>query len=139
MSGPCLGNPCLEFFALFSAAVGRRPYLHGETEGAVIVSTDASLKGASLTVSAALESPAIVVLFSRASLRGGTKAKMPFTLDSLPATVNGTLLITLHLPTGQEIVAVGETVILLHPPLSVVGVSIAMERDRQQNDSLANG
>ena len=35
--------------------------------------------------------------------------------------------------------AVGETVILLHPPLPLVGVSIAMERDRQQNDSLANG
>ena len=36
-------------------------------------------------------------------------------------------------------VAVGETVILLHPPLPLVGVSIAMERERQQNDSLANG
>ena len=35
--------------------------------------------------------------------------------------------------------AVGETVILRHPPLSVVVVSIVMERDRQQNDSLANG
>ena len=33
------------------------------------------------------------------------------------------------------VVAVGETVILL--PL--VGVSIAMKRQRQQNDSLANG
>ena len=34
--------------------------------------------------------------------------------------------------------AVGETVILLHSPLpSVMGVSIAMERERQQNDSLA--
>ena len=30
--------------------------------------------------------------------------------------------------------AVGETVILLHPPLPLVGVSIAMERERQQND-----
>ena len=35
--------------------------------------------------------------------------------------------------------AVGETVILLHPPLPLVGVSIAMERERQQNDSLADG
>ena len=35
--------------------------------------------------------------------------------------------------------AVGETVILLHLPLPVVGVSIAMEIERQQNDSLANG
>ena len=32
-----------------------------------------------------------------------------------------------------------ETVILLHPPLSLVGVSIVMERERQQNDSLVNG
>ena len=35
--------------------------------------------------------------------------------------------------------AVDETVILLHPPLSLVGVSIVMERERQRNDSLANG
>ena len=35
--------------------------------------------------------------------------------------------------------APGETVILLHPPLPLVGVSIAMERERQQNDSLVNG
>ena len=35
--------------------------------------------------------------------------------------------------------AVGETVILLRPPLPLAGVSIAMERDRQQSDSLANG
>ena len=35
--------------------------------------------------------------------------------------------------------AVGETVILLHPPLPVVGVSIRMERGCQQNGSLADG
>ena len=32
-----------------------------------------------------------------------------------------------------------ETVILLHPPLPLVGESIVMERERQQNDSLVNG
>ena len=32
-----------------------------------------------------------------------------------------------------------ETVILLHPPLPLVGVSIVMKRERQQNDSLGNG
>ena len=31
-----------------------------------------------------------------------------------------------------------QTVILLHPPLPVLGVSIVMERERQQNDSLAD-
>ena len=36
--------------------------------------------------------------------------------------------------------AIDETVILPHPPLLlVVGVSLGMERERQQNDSLANG
>ena len=35
--------------------------------------------------------------------------------------------------------AVGETVILLHPPLPQTGVSIGIERGCQQNDSLANG
>ena len=36
-------------------------------------------------------------------------------------------------------VAVGETVILLTPPLSLVGVSTGIESGRQQNDSLADG
>ena len=36
-------------------------------------------------------------------------------------------------------VAVGETVILLHPALSLVGVSIETMRECQQNDSLADG
>ena len=34
---------------------------------------------------------------------------------------------------------VGETVILLPPPLPLVGVSMVMERERQQNDSLSSG
>ena len=37
------------------------------------------------------------------------------------------------------LVAVGETVILLHPPLILAGVSIGMEMGCQQNDSLADG
>ena len=36
-------------------------------------------------------------------------------------------------------VTVDETVILLHPPLPLAGVSIVMERERQQTDSLVNG
>ena len=35
--------------------------------------------------------------------------------------------------------AVGGTVILLHPSLPLVGVSIVVERERQQNDSLVRG
>ena len=35
--------------------------------------------------------------------------------------------------------AVGETVILLHPHLPLLGIAIGMERGRQQNDSLADG
>ena len=37
------------------------------------------------------------------------------------------------------LLAVDETVILLHPPLPLAGVSMVMERERQQNDSLVNG
>ena len=37
------------------------------------------------------------------------------------------------------LVAVSETVILLHPPFSLVGVSIRMERECQENDGLADG
>ena len=32
-----------------------------------------------------------------------------------------------------------ETVILLHPPVTLVAVSIVMDRERQQNDSRVNG
>ena len=35
--------------------------------------------------------------------------------------------------------AVGETVILLHPPLPLVGISTGINRGCQQNDSLADG
>ena len=42
-------------------------------------------------------------------------------------------------PEGLASLAVGETVILLHPPLPLVGVSTVMARETQQNDSLVNG
>ena len=35
--------------------------------------------------------------------------------------------------------AVGETFVLLRAPLHLVGVLMGMERERQQNDSLADG
>ena len=41
--------------------------------------------------------------------------------------------------TSEYHLAISETVILLHPPLPLVGVSIVVERERQQNDSLAEG
>ena len=44
-----------------------------------------------------------------------------------------------HFGVGRRKVAVDETVILLHRPLPLVGVSIVMKRKRQQNDSLVNG
>ena len=37
----------------------------------------------------------------------------------------------------QAVVAIGETVVLLHLPLPQVGVSIGMQKRRQQNDRLA--
>ena len=41
---------------------------------------------------------------------------------------------------GRPDLAVGETsVILLHPPLPLVGISIGMEREHRQNDGLADG
>ena len=47
---------------------------------------------------------------------------------------------TLAVDDNAAWIAVGETVVLLHLPPSFSGcVSIAMERGRQQNDSLANG
>ena len=48
-------------------------------------------------------------------------------------------VVTIGLGTSRARLAIGETVILLHPPLPLVCVSIVMERERQQNDSLVNG
>ena len=39
----------------------------------------------------------------------------------------------------QAVVAIGETVVLLHLPLPLAGVSIGMQEGRQQNDSLTDG
>ena len=39
----------------------------------------------------------------------------------------------------EDGLAVGETVILLHPPLPLVGEAMLMERGCQQSDSLADG
>ena len=44
-----------------------------------------------------------------------------------------------HRQSDRSRLAVDETVILLHPPLPLVSVSIVMERERQQIDSLVNG
>ena len=41
--------------------------------------------------------------------------------------------------TEEAVAAVDETVILLHPPLPLAGVSIGMDRRCQQNDSLVRG
>ena len=51
-----------------------------------------------------------------------------------PAVPAGEVRLDLDTP-----VAVDETVIPLHPPLPLVGVSIVMERGCQQNDSLVRG
>ena len=58
------------------------------------------------------------------------------TISSATAISNSLAGVVLTASPG---LAVGETVILLHPPLPLLGVSIGMERERQQNDSLANG
>ena len=74
---------------------------------------------------------------------------LPYTLPSLPAGVLG-VSEGANRPREQPASsmstsicgvqpAVGETVILLHPPLPLVGASMAMERERQQKDSLADG
>ena len=47
--------------------------------------------------------------------------------------------ILLRLTDFSAYLAVGEIVILLHPPLPVLGVSMGMERERLQNDSLTDG
>ena len=61
--------------------------------------------------------------FTGNSTTGFGPAKVPPFAKGLPNLVGGAVFL-----------AVGETVILLHPPLPVAGVSIGMERECQQND-----
>ena len=65
-----------------------------------------------------------------------------------PAKLWAAVLAALHRSTAATTIgsqlatlpsAVGETLILLHPPLPSVGVSIRVGRGCQQNDSLADG
>ena len=124
----CAGNPCVEYFALFSAAVSRRPYLSGEAEGAIIVSTDASLAGVEgLTVSAALQLSPAVFLFSKTPIEGGSKVRVPFRLDQLPHTVRCNVLITLHmtLPTGRHDIVKQRWFERIPPALSAEAVHAA--------------
>ena len=58
------------------------------------------------------------------------------TISSATAISNSLAGVVLTASPG---LAVGETVILLHPPLPLLGVSIGMERGCQQNDSIADG
>ena len=48
-------------------------------------------------------------------------------------------LVPLAVVESHQRLAVGETVILLHPPLPSVGISIETMRECQQIDSLADG
>ena len=55
------------------------------------------------------------------------------------ATDNGLALHPAAPAAGRARIAVGETVVLPHPPLPLVDVSVVMERGCQQIDSLADG
>ena len=92
----------MEFFALFSAFVARRPYFAEDT-GALIVSTDASLEGVvGLSVTATLASPTLTLLANETMI-GSTRARrLPFSLASLPPMVRTTMTITLHFPPGHR-------------------------------------
>ena len=78
---------------------------------------------------------------------GGVQCGHPLPTDPrwrLELLVRGDLDLLTDAPLLQRLqalvnLAVGETVILLHPLLPSVGVSIWMERGCQQNDSLADG
>ena len=63
------------------------------------------------------------------------------TWHSMTWSVCTCLLVRLAAPqdSGRLCLVVDETVILLHPPLPLVDVSIVMERERQQNESLVSG
>ena len=59
--------------------------------------------------------------------------------DGQPVWSTATVRIGSDSRSSDSRLAPDETVILLHPPLPLVSVSIVMERERQQHDSLVNG
>jgi hypothetical protein len=90
-------SSCVSMFPLFSAAVGRRPYL-AETEGAVLVQVDSALAAdEGLAVSVSLASPALMLL-DRVRVAGEQRQRLMFPLDRLATMVNTTMIITLHVP-----------------------------------------
>ena len=92
---------CLQFFALFSASVSRRPFF-GEAEGALLVSTDATLAGdPTLRVSAVLSSPQSTLVAS-VPIKGGTRHRLPFDLLSLPPRVSTTVTVRLTIGSANR-------------------------------------
>jgi len=86
----------LTFFQLVDAALDRRPYL-SESEGFILLRTDAALKGHRLVVKAELH--AANKSWGWDNVEGGGEVSLPFNLTTLPLkTIHNDILITISDP-----------------------------------------
>jgi hypothetical protein len=82
----------LEYISLVDVVIGRRPYVRGETQGSLLVTTDPSLRGETLAVSATLPSAGRAGWQWQLTPQNGTDT-LWFPLTELNESVNGDLTI----------------------------------------------
>jgi hypothetical protein len=91
----------VELFALFEVQFGRRPYLY-ETNGSMVILTDASLAGVKLRLTATL--PGGIEIDT--PVPGGRKWRVQFEMVQLPAKINKVINISLTLGEGPFTVTI---------------------------------
>ena len=120
-----------EYFALLNPAWGRRPYVR-ESEGSLVVATDRSLFGQALKLSA------IIATFTlSATIPGGQEMIIPFSLASLPASLDAKVNITLALPSGG-VVSHMRRFLRVPPPVSS-SAATTFQVDHERGGILAGG
>ncbi len=109
-----------ERFALFSPQFGRRPYFH-EDNGTLVVMTDRSLRGTSLTLSATINNSVQI----RAAINGGDNVSIPFSLAGLPSHVQEDVVISISgMPGLPEDVCATHTRRFLRAPPPAAGSGV---------------
>ena len=122
----------VELFALFEVQFGRRPYLY-ETNGSIVVLTDASLAGVTLRLSAVL--PGGVEIDTL--VPGGCKWRVQFEMARIPAKV--TELINISLIVGEGVsqhAIMKQRRFARHPPPPQNSTITAFQLDHERGGAL---
>ena len=125
---------CISMVAVFSAAISRRPYLQ-EMEGAVLVRIDASVVTKGMSVSALLHTSTPILLLDRKPVEG-ERQRLAFSLGSLPAIINTSVTITVHLPSSNATYQQSRAFVRHYQPGPVGSTSVV---DFETGSVLVNG